>query len=42
LRSADTLPIEYLAKVAVGADGIASVAVELPMPGVRSLRLSRR
>lgn len=41
LRAADTLPIEYLAEVAVGADGIASVAVELPMPGIRSLRLAR-
>lgn len=42
LRAADTLPIEYLAEVAVGDDGVASVAVELPMPGIRSLRLSRR
>lgn len=41
LRSTDTLPIEYLAKVAVGDDGVASVAVELPMPGIRSLRLTR-
>jgi xylan 1,4-beta-xylosidase len=42
LRTTDTLPIEYLAEVAVGADGVASVAVELPMPGVRSLRLAPR
>jgi xylan 1,4-beta-xylosidase len=42
LRAADTLPIEYLAEVAVGDDGIASVAVELPMPGIRALRLTRR
>jgi xylan 1,4-beta-xylosidase len=42
LRSSDTLPIEYLAKVAVGDDGVASVAVELPMPGIRSLRLTRQ
>jgi xylan 1,4-beta-xylosidase len=41
LRAADTLPIEYLAKVAVGDDGVASVAVELPMPGIRSLWLTR-
>ncbi|HEY7591580.1 MAG TPA: hypothetical protein VH969_00380 [Actinophytocola sp.] len=42
LRAADTLPIEYLADVAVGADGTASVTVEVPMPGIRSLRLTRR
>jgi xylan 1,4-beta-xylosidase len=42
LRATDTLRIEYLAEVAVGDDGVASVAVELPMPGIRSLRLSRR
>jgi xylan 1,4-beta-xylosidase len=42
LRAADTLPIEYLAKVAVGADGVASVAIDLPMPGIRSLRLTRQ
>jgi xylan 1,4-beta-xylosidase len=42
LRSSDELPIEYLAKVAVGDDGVASVAVELPMPGIRSLRLTRQ
>jgi len=42
LRAADNLRIEYLAKVAVGDDGVASVAVELPMPGIRSLRLTRR
>jgi xylan 1,4-beta-xylosidase len=41
LRSSDTLPIEYLAKVVVGDDGVASVTVELPMPGIRSLRLTR-
>jgi xylan 1,4-beta-xylosidase len=41
LRAADTLPIEYLAKVAVGDEGVASVAVALPMPGIRSLRLTR-
>jgi xylan 1,4-beta-xylosidase len=42
LRTADSLPIEYLAKVTVGDDGVASVTVELPMPGIRSLRLTRR
>ena len=42
LRAADTLPIEYLAKVAVGDDGVASVAIDLPMPGIRSLRLTRQ
>jgi xylan 1,4-beta-xylosidase len=42
LRAADTLPIEYLADVEVGADGTASVTVEVPMPGIRSLRLTRR
>ena len=42
LRSSDTLPIEYLSEVAVGDDGVASVAVQLPMPGIRSLRLTRR
>ena len=36
------LPIEYLADVEVGADGTASVTVEVPMPGIRSLRLTRR
>jgi xylan 1,4-beta-xylosidase len=41
LRSADTLPAEYLAEVAVERD-TASVTVELPMPGIRSLRLTRR
>lgn len=41
LRATDTLAIEYLAEVAVGDDGVASVAVELPMPGIRSLRLTR-
>jgi xylan 1,4-beta-xylosidase len=41
LRATDALPIEYLAKVAVGDDGVASVAVELPMPGIRSLWLTR-
>jgi xylan 1,4-beta-xylosidase len=41
LRAADTLPIEYLAEVEVDAVGVASVAVELPMPGIRSLRLTR-
>ena len=42
LRAADDLAIEYLAEVAVGDDGVASVAIELPMPGIRSLRLTRR
>jgi xylan 1,4-beta-xylosidase len=42
LRDADSLPIEYLADVEVGADGNASVTVEVPMPGIRSLRLTRR
>jgi xylan 1,4-beta-xylosidase len=42
LRSSDTLPIEYLAEVGVGDDGVATTAVELPMPGIRSLRLTRR
>ena len=41
LRATDTLPIEYLAEVAVGDDGVASVATELPMPGIQSLRLAR-
>ncbi len=42
LRAGDTLPIEYLADREVGADGTASVTVEVPMPGIRSLRLARR
>jgi xylan 1,4-beta-xylosidase len=42
LRAADTLPIEYLADMEVGADGTASITVEVPMPGIRSLRLTRR
>jgi xylan 1,4-beta-xylosidase len=42
LRAADTLPIEYLARVAVDDDGVASVAIDLPMPGIRSLRLTRQ
>jgi xylan 1,4-beta-xylosidase len=42
LRAADTLPSEYLANVAVDADGTASVTVEVPMPGIRSLRLTRQ
>lgn len=42
LRAADTLPIEYLADVEVSADATASVTVEVPMPGIRSLRLTRR
>jgi xylan 1,4-beta-xylosidase len=42
LRAADALPIEYLAEVGVGADGVASITVELPMPGIRSRRLARR
>ncbi|MCT2583821.1 GH39 family glycosyl hydrolase [Actinophytocola gossypii] len=41
LRGADTLPVEYLADVA-GSAGTVSVTVELPMPGIRSLRLTRR
>jgi xylan 1,4-beta-xylosidase len=41
LRATEGLPIEYLAKVAVGDDGVATVTVELPMPGIRSLRLTR-
>jgi xylan 1,4-beta-xylosidase len=42
LHAADALPIEYLADVVVGAEGTASVTVEVPMPGIRSLRLTRR
>ncbi len=42
LRAADDLAIEYLAEVAVGDNGVASIAFELPMPGIRSLRLTRR
>jgi xylan 1,4-beta-xylosidase len=42
LRAADSLPVEYLADVAVGAEGTASVTVDVPMPGIRSLRLTRR
>jgi len=41
LRATDRLPIEYLAKVTVGDEGVASVTVALPMPGIRSLRLTR-
>jgi xylan 1,4-beta-xylosidase len=41
LRHTDTLPIEYLAEVVASDDGVASVALELPMPGIRSLRLTR-
>ncbi len=42
LRAADMLPSEYLANVAVDADGTASVTIEVPMPGIRSLRLTRQ
>ncbi|HEX6352408.1 GH39 family glycosyl hydrolase [Actinophytocola sp.] len=42
LRAADSLPIEYLAEVGVGDDGLASITVQLPMPGIRSVRLARR
>ena len=42
LRAADTVPSEYLADMEVGAGGTASVTVEVPMPGIRSLRLTRR
>lgn len=41
LRAADRMPIEYLADMEVGADGTGSVTVEVPMPGIRSLRLAR-
>jgi xylan 1,4-beta-xylosidase len=41
LRAADTLPVEYLAEVEVSETGAAVVTVELPMPGIRFLRLRR-
>ncbi|MFL6125627.1 hypothetical protein [Actinophytocola sp.] len=40
MRATATLSIEYLAEVAIGDDGVATVAVELPVPGFRSLRLT--
>ena len=42
MRSADTLPVEYLAEVEVSDQGDAAVTVELPMPGIRFLRLTRQ
>jgi xylan 1,4-beta-xylosidase len=42
LHSSDGLRSEYLSEVTVGDDGVASIAVQLPMPGIRSLRLTRR
>lgn len=41
LRTTDGLPIEYLAEETVGDDEVATVTVEVPMPGIRSLRLTR-
>ncbi|MFG2194155.1 glycoside hydrolase [Streptomyces sp. NPDC048639] len=41
LRAADRLSEESLAPVTTGADGTASLSVDLPMPGIRSLRLIR-
>ncbi len=42
LRAADTLPVEYRPEVTAGADGTASVAVTIPMPGISFVRLTRR
>ncbi|WP_460397450.1 GH39 family glycosyl hydrolase [Actinophytocola sediminis] len=42
LRRTDTLPVDYLGKVEVADAGTAAATVELPMPGIRSLRLTRR
>lgn len=41
LRAADVLPAEPLPAVAASPDGTVSLSVDLPMPGVRSLRLTR-
>lgn len=41
LRAADVLPAEPLPEVAANPDGTVSLSVDLPMPGVRSLRLTR-
>ncbi|MFG2757929.1 glycoside hydrolase [Streptomyces wuyuanensis] len=41
LRAADVLPAEPLPAVSAGPDGTVSLSVDLPMPGVRSLRLTR-
>lgn len=40
LRLGDTLGVDYLGRVET--TGTATVTVELPMPGIRSLRLTRR
>ncbi len=42
LRAADTLPVEYRPEVTAEADGTASVAVTIPMPGISFVRLTRR
>ncbi|MEU6083585.1 glycoside hydrolase [Streptomyces sp. NPDC047108] len=41
LRAADRLSEESLAPVTAGADGRATLTVDLPMPGIRALRLTR-
>lgn len=41
LRAADRLPQEFLAPVTTCADGTATITVDLPMPGIRALRLTR-
>ncbi len=41
LRAADRLPAQPLAAVAASADGTVEVTVDLPMPGIRALRLTR-
>ncbi|MEO3751478.1 glycoside hydrolase [Streptomyces sp. B6B3] len=41
LRAADQLPAEPLPRVTADPDGTATVTFDLPMPGVRSLRLGR-
>jgi xylan 1,4-beta-xylosidase len=41
LRAADVLPAEPLPAVTAGPDGTVSLSVGLPMPAVRSLRLTR-
>jgi xylan 1,4-beta-xylosidase len=42
LRRTDVLPVDYLGEVKVSDAGTAAVTVDLPMPGIRSLRLTRR
>ncbi len=41
LRAADSLPVEDLPAVTAAEDGTASVTVDVPMPGIRFLRLAR-